>query len=203
MDVKQIICQATGRTMKAERVYKIKNEEDCLESVVSICHTCPYANGKKNAECTKCHGTIVQNTLRKINEETGRAKTTAVNYRNFYIQTEEGDYVDVMNADDFLQILEDNDMYIANLNNSTWSVAQKGTRHKLPACDRPATWKTDCYKCKSRCHAEGKMTACEKAKQFMIDNGVNVDNAPSDRITDVKLPIECICTQQTQRIFYI
>lgn len=196
MDYQQITCKMTGKTMKADRMYKIRNNENCLENIVSICYNCPFADSNL-PQCKNCYGTIAQNTFRMRNDETGRIKMESVNYRNNFCKVGD-EYVEMMDADEFLETID----VIANLNNSNWNHGQRISDH-LRGYDRPKTWKTDCHNCKIRCHAKGELTACEKAKEYVESIGINLDTATEKQITNIKLPTNCICKEQTPRMYFV
>lgn len=196
MDYQQIICKATGKTLKADRMYKIRNNENCIENIVSICYNCPFANND-NAECKQCYGTIVQNTLRQKSNESGRVRMENVNYRNNFCKVGD-EYIQMMDADEFLEEID----IISNLNNSNWNHGQRISDH-LRGYDRPTTWKTDCINCKNRCHKKGELTACERAKEYVESLGINLDIATEKQIAEIELPTECICKEQTPRMYYV
>lgn len=200
MDYQQITCQATGKTIKADKMYKIRNQENCIENVVSICHNCPYAASNQEP-CQNCYGSIVQNAVRQINKDTGRAKMQATNYRNIFLKVGD-EYMQMMDADEFLKELEEKEMIIANLNNANWNHGQRISDH-LRAYSYPATWKTDCHNCKIRCHKKGELTACEKAKEYALSKGIDPHTATSEALAKLQLPIECICIEQTQKMYYV
>ena len=93
MDYQQITCSLTGKNIKADRMYKIRND-DCIENIVSICYNCPFADSE-NPACINCYGTIAQNAIRQINEDTRRVKMETVEYRNNYCKVGD-DYVEMM-----------------------------------------------------------------------------------------------------------
>ena len=103
MDYQKITCNCTGKTIQAERMYKIKGGDNVLEDIVSICYNCPFTNND-NPKCQNCYGTIVQNYIRQINDETGRIKMDAVNYRNNFYKVG-NEYVELMDADEFLETI--------------------------------------------------------------------------------------------------
>ena len=195
MDYQQITCSLTGKNIKADRMYKIRND-DCIENVVSICYNCPFADSE-NPACINCYGTIAQNAIRQINEDTRRVKMETVEYRNNYCKVGD-DYVEMMEADEFLENID----IIANLNNSNWNHGQRVADH-LRAYDRPATYKTDCLNCKKRYHKENKSTPCERAKEYVESLGINIDTASSKQLAEINLPQNCICKEQTQRMYYV
>lgn len=196
MDYQQITCQITGKTIKADKMYKIRSNENYIENVVSVCYNCPFADSN-NPNCQNCYGTIVQNAFRQINDKTRRVKMDAVNYRNNFAKI--GDkYVEMMEADEFLENID----IIANLNNSNWNHGQRISDH-LRAYMQPKTWKTDCANCKNRCHQKGKNTACENAKLYIESIGINLDNATEKQIAEIELPSNCICSEQTSRMCYV
>lgn len=190
MNYQQIICQATGKELKADQIYKVRNDE-VLENIVSICHNCPYSNSGM-PECKNCYGTIVQNSIRQANKKPGRIKMESENYRNTFTQLE-NEYIEDLKADKFFSGIN----VISNLNNSNWNHGQKISDH-LRCYSYPKTWKTDCANCKSRCHKMGVKTACEKAKEFCETNNINVSTANSKQLSEIELPISCICREQTQ-----
>lgn len=196
MEYQQIVCQATGKTVKADKMYKIRNNENCIENVVSICNNCPFADSN-NPSCQNCYGTIAQNAFRQINEKTGRIKTEAIDYRNSFTKIND-EYIDNMNADDFIKNLD----IISNLNSCNWNHGQR-IADNLRAYIYPATYKTDCFKCKNRCRQQGKMTSCENAKKYVESLGINLDNATEKQILEIQLPNNCICQEQTPRRLYV
>ena len=195
MDYQQITCQCTGRIIRADKMYKIRNNENCVENIVSICNNCPFVDSN-NPECQNCYGTIVQNSVRQLNEKTGRIKMDSIAYRNNFCKVG-SEYIEMMDADEFLDTID----IIANLNNANWNHGQRISDH-LRAYDRPKTWKTDCANCKARYHKEGKLTACERAKQFVENQGINLSTATEKQIAEIVLPEECICKEQAQRMYF-
>lgn len=195
MNYQQITCSKTGKIMKADRMYKIKND-NCIENVVSVCFNCPFSNSK-NPACKNCYGTIAQNAIRQINEETRRVKMNATDFRNNFLEID-GEYIEMMDADDFLENIE----IIANLNNANWNHGQRIADHLRAYCP-PATFKTDCANCKKKCHANGELTSCEKARQYVANLGINLETASEKQITDIDLPQNCICKNQTPRMIYV
>ena len=99
MDYQQITCSLTGKNIKADRMYKIRND-DCIENIVSICYNCPFADSE-NPACINCYGTIAQNAIRQINEDTRRVKMETVEYRNNYCKVGD-DYVEMMGKGTFI-----------------------------------------------------------------------------------------------------
>ena len=198
MDYQQITCQTTGKTMKADRMYKIRNnQENYLENVVSICYNCTFVDSN-NPACQKCYGTIAQSAYRKKKEKTGRIKMDAVSYRNNFCKIGD-EYMEMMDADTFLETID----IIANLNNANWNHGQRISDH-LRAYSYPATWKTDCHNCKIRYHQRDELTPCEKAKRYVEDElHINLDTASEKQIADIVLPTECICQEQIQRMYFV
>lgn len=197
MDYQQITCKATGKTLKAEQIYKIRNDENCIENIVSICNSCPYANSQ-NLSCQNCYGTIVQNSVRQINVDTGRIKMEFTNYRNTFLELND-EYILNMSADEFLQTID----IVANLNHANWNHGQK-INDKLRAYMPPNTWKTDCKNCKLRCKNNNIIPACEKAKQYVEENyNMNIENMTTEQIAKVNLPQNCICQNQVQRMIEV
>ena len=96
MNYQQITCQITGKTMKADKMYKIRNNEKCIENVVSVCHNCPFSDCN-NPNCKQCYGTIAQNAFRQVNENTGRVKMEAIDYRNNFCKI----------GDEYVEMLEE------------------------------------------------------------------------------------------------
>ena len=140
-------------------------------------------------------------TVRQINKDTGRAKMQATNYRNIFLKVGD-EYMQMMDADEFLKELEEKEMIIANLNNANWNHGQRISDH-LRAYSYPATWKTDCHNCKIRCHKKGELTACERAKEYALSKGIDPHTATSEALAKLQLPIECICIEQTQKMYYV
>lgn len=196
MDYQQVICQHTGKIMSADKIYKIRNNKNCIENVVSVCNNCPYIHSD-NPCCNNCYGTVVQNATRKINAKTKRASTTAVTYRNNFCKVGD-EYVQMMDADDFLDTIE----IICNLSNANWNSGQQISGN-IRAYDRGSTWRTDCYNCKNRCHKNGELTACEKAKEYAESVGVNPATASEAQLAKLELPEECICKEQVQRCYMV
>lgn len=195
MNFQQITCQETGKNMKADKIFKVKNE-NCIENIVSICYNCPFSHSK-NEKCKNCYGTITQNSIRQLNYETGRIKMKIETYRNTFLETD-NEYLEIMDADTFLNTRE----IIANLNNSNWNHGQR-ISDPLRGYDRPKTWKTDCINCKIKCKNKGIKTACEKAKDFLNENNINLNSASIKEIEQLKLPQDCICQQQVQQMYYL
>lgn len=195
MDYSKIKCQAINRDFKADKILKVRNE-DCLENVVSICYSCPYSDSKRD-ECKNCYGTIVQNVIKKINKDTGRVKMEVTNIKNNFLRVG-GQIMKMMEADEFIDNIE----VIANLNSANWNHGQRVDDH-LRAYDRNKTWKTDCADCKNRCAKNNTIPACEKAKKYMEENGINLMNDSDKKILSVELPEECICKEQTQMLYFV
>lgn len=193
MDYQQIICKETGKIIKADQIFKIRDEEYSIENVVSICHNCPYASCKKES-CKNCHGKIVQNSIRKINETTGKIKMEINNYKNTFEKIGKK-YVQMMEADEFLDRIE----IISNLNNSGNGKSPDGLR----CYSYPSTYKTDCANCKQRCHDNGELTACEKASKYCQEQGIDLNKATQKEILNLKLSNDMICSEQTQTCYYL
>lgn len=195
MDYQQITCSLTGKTFKADRMYKVRND-NCIENVVSVCYNCPFADSN-NPACNNCYGTIAQNAIRQINEDTRRIKMDTMEYRNNYCKVGD-EYIEMMDADEFLENID----IIANLNSNNWNHGQRVADH-LRAYIQPPTWRTDCASCKKECHKENKLTPCEKAKEYVEELGIDLKNATNKQITKIELPMECICKRQTQRCVFV
>lgn len=195
VNYQKITCQATGKELKADQIYKIRNNE-VLENTVSICYNCPYAHSKLSA-CKNCYGTIVQNSVRQTNGKPGRIKMECTNYRNTFFESN-GEYIECLEADNYLSNID----IIANLNNLNWNHGQKIADH-LRAYTYPKTAKTDCANCKHRCAKNGELSACQKAKLFCEQNGINVSTASSKLLAELELPNECICKEQTQQMIEV
>lgn len=197
MDYQQIICKETGKSIKADKIFKVRNNQDCIENIVSICHNCPHCDSK-NVKCQNCYGTIVQNSIRQINDETGRIKMDFVNYRNTFIKENEN-FKQIMDADEFLECID----IVANLNNSNWNHGQRISDH-LRSYDRPKTWKTDCANCKVRCKNKGVKPACELAKDYTESQFNNsLENISDTQIANFELPQNCICKEQAPQMYYV
>lgn len=195
MDYQQITCKYANKNIKADKIYKVRND-DCLENIVSICFNCPHCHSD-NSACKNCYGTIIQSTERKINKETRRVKMSFKNYRNTFIELE-NDFMEMMSADEYLKKIE----IISNLNNCNWNHGQRISDH-LRAYDGSKTSKTDCKNCKIRCHKNNQLTACEKAKEYLKKLNINLDTASELDILNVELDQDMICREQTQRMFYV
>lgn len=192
MNYQQIICQATNKEIKADQVYKIRNDETSIENIASICYSCPYANSKMHA-CKNCHGTIAQNSIRKMSDKPGVKKIEMINYRNTFELCGE-EYMDIMQADEFMNQID----IVANLNNSNWNHGQK-VADRLRAYLPPKTAKTDCHNCKIRCQQQGVLTPCQKAKEYIEnETKTSIENISSKQLIKINLPIDCICKEQVQ-----
>lgn len=197
MDYQQMTCKVTGKTLKADKIFKIRNDINCIENIVSVCHNCPYSHSD-NYNCQSCYGTIVQNSIRRLNKDTGRIKMEFVNYRNTFSELND-EYISNMSADEFLSYID----IVANLNNSNWNHGQK-VDDKLRAYMFPSTYKTDCHNCKLRCKNNNEIPACQKAKQYVKEQyGFDIENITTEQIKTIELPQDCICQNQAQRMIEV
>lgn len=201
MEINEIICKTTGKIVKADKLFKVKNcDENCIEEIVGYCNLCPYSESKKgiSSACKKCYGTIAQSKKTFKTKGQGKNMVQIENYRNKFEVDEFGEYVRDMEADDFMQIID----RVANLNTLNWNHGQR-TDDKLRAYDKPKTWKTDCEICKQKCAKENTIPECEKAKKYLEEKFDNSIEFMSEKQLISEIPSEFICQNQAQTMYFV
>lgn len=201
MEINQILCKETGKMLKADKIFKVKNTEDnCIEEIVSYCTLCPYSESRRevNEACKTCYGTIAQS--RKTFKIKGNNKNMVQveNYRNKFEKDELGEYIRNMDADTFMKTID----RVANLNSLNWNHDQR-TDDKLRAYDKPKSWKTDCKMCKQKCAKTNSIPECEKAKNYLEEKFGNSIEFMSEKQLLEDLPSDCICQGQSQTVYYV
>jgi hypothetical protein len=202
MQSNEILCKETGKILKADKIFKVRNkEENCIEEIVTYCTLCPYSENKKavGQACKKCYGTIAQS--RKTFKIKGNNKnmTQVENYRNKFEVNELGEYLRDMDADMFMQTIDK----IANLNTLNWNHDGRKTDDKLRAYDKPKSWKTDCQMCKQKCAKSNSIPECEKAKQYLEEKFGNSIEFMSEKQLLSEIPGEFICKNQAQTMYFV
>lgn len=201
MEINEILCKKTGKILKANKIFKVKsNDDNCIEQIVSYCTLCPYSELKKEVDsiCHNCYGTIAQCRKEYKSKGNGKIMSQIENYRNKFEISELGEYVRNMDADDFMKTIDK----IANLNTLNWNHGQK-IYGKLRAYDKPKTWKTDCQICKQKCISQNCIPECEKAKKYLEEKFNNSIEFMSEKQLLSEIPNECICKNQAQTMYFI
>jgi hypothetical protein len=202
MEINEILCKETGKIIKANKIFKVKNSEDgCVEEIVSYCNLCPHSEVNKSIEhaCKNCYGAISQS--KKIFKTKGvgnKSNMQIENYRNKFEVDDLGEYIKNMDADEFMQTIDK----IANLNSLNWNHGQK-IDDKLRAYDKPKTWKTDCQICKQKCLDNKTIPECEKAKKFLENKFGNSIEIMSEKQLLSEIPTEYICQNQAQTMYLL
>lgn len=197
MNYSEITCPHTNKTFKPDKMYKVRGDKDTFETIVSTCYCCPYSDSK-NAKCKNCYGTITQKTVKTLSKKTqGAILMNYEHYINTFIR-QNGDIIQNMKSDEIMDAIE----IIANLNSANWNHGKRIEDH-LRAYDRPKTWKTDCAECKRRCELNGSLPACVKAQQYLEDNNMNLNIMNEKQISEINLPCDCICQEQTQQMYFV
>jgi len=196
MEINEILCKDTGRTIKADKIYKIASKDtECIEEVISQCSLCPYSEkGREiNQTCKNCYGTITQSRKIIDNKKSGRNNMIIENFRNTF-EFEDDEYIKDMSADEFMKYVD----VVANLGALGWNHGHK-TDDKLRAYDKPNTWKSDCLECKSK----NDKPKCVLAKEYLEDKyNTNIDfMSEKQLISDI--PTEFICQNQAQTMYLV
>lgn len=202
MDTNQILCKATGKILKADKIFKVKNtENNCVEEIVSFCNLCPYSENNKEAgqDCKTCYGSISQSKKSFKVKESKKNMVQIENYRNKFEKNEIGDYLRKMDADTFMSVIDK----VANLNTLNWNHDNQKIDDKLRAYDKPKTWKTDCQMCKQKCAAENVVPECEKAKKYLEEKFDNSIEFMSEKQLLSEIPSEFICQNQAQTMYFV
>lgn len=202
MEINEILCKETGKTIKADKIFKVKNNEDgCIEEIVSYCNLCPYSEANKslNHACKNCYGAISQSRKTfKTKGASGRNSMQIENYRNKFEVDELGEYIRDMNADEFMHVID----IVANLNTLNWNHGQK-TDDKLRAYDKPKSWKTDCQICRQKCAKNNSIPECEKAKNYLEEKFGQGIELMSEKQLLSEVPTEFMCKNQAQTVYYV
>ena len=202
MDTNQILCKESGKLLKADKIFKVKNyEENCIEEIVSHCTLCPYSENKKGAcaSCKTCYGTIVQSKKTFKTKGYGKNMTQIENYRNQFEVNELDEYLRNMDADMFMETIEK----VANLNTLNWNHDQRKTDDHLRGYDKPKSWKTDCQMCKQKCERQNLIPECEKAKNYLEEKFGNSIEFMSEKQLLSEIPNEFRCQNQAQTMYFI
>ena len=201
MEVNEILCKETGKILKADKIFKVRNTEPgCIEEIVNYCTLCPHSENKKGIgqACKTCYGSIAQSKKKFKIEGKGRYTVQVENYRNVFEIDEFDEYIRDMNADDFLNHIDK----VANLGSSNWNHGQR-TDDKLRGYDKPKSWKTDCDMCKQKCAKSDSIPECEKAKLYLEDKyGTSIEFMSEKQLLS-ELPTHCICQNQTQTLYFV
>ena len=202
MQANEILCKETGKILKSDKIFKVRNEEEnCIEEIVTYCTLCPYSENNKGIgqACKKCYGTISQS--RKTFKIKGNNKNMVQveNYRNKFEVNELGEYLRDMDADMFMQTIDK----IANLNTLNWNHDGQKTDDKLRAYDKPKSWKTDCQMCRQKCAKQNSIPECEKAKNYLEEKFGNSIEFMSEKQLLSEIPIEFMCQNQSQTMYFV
>ena len=202
MQSNEILCKETGKILKADKIFKVKNEEEnCIEEIVSYCTLCPYSENKKEAgqACKKCYGTIAQSRKTFKIKGNNKKMVQIENYRNKFETDEFEEYLRDMDADMFMKTIDK----VANLNTLNWNHDGQKTDDKLRAYDKPKSWKTDCEMCKQKCVKSNSIPECEKAKQYLEEKfGTNIEFMSEKQLLS-EIPSEFICQNQAQTMYFV
>lgn len=202
METNQILCKETGKLLKADKIFKVKNtENNCIEEIVSYCTLCPHSENKKEVgqACKACYGSITQS--KKTFEIKGSKKNMVQveNYRNKFEVDELGEYIRDMDADSFMGAIDK----VANLNTLNWNHDNQKTDDKLRAYDKPKSWKTDCQMCKQKCAKQNTKTECEKAKDYLEEKFCTNIEFMSEKQLLSEIPNEFRCQSQAQTMYFV
>ena len=202
METSQILCRETGKKLKADKIFKVKNTEDnCIEEIVSYCTLCPHSEYKKEAgkACKSCYGSISQSVKTFKIKGNNKNMIQVENYRNKFEADELGEYIKSMDADTFMQVIDK----VANLNTLNWTHDGFGFNDKLRAYDKPKSWKTDCEMCKQKCTKSNSIPECEKAKNYLEEKFGNSIEFMSEKQLLSEIPSEFICQNQAQTMYFV
>ena len=202
MQTNQILCKETGKILKADKIFKVKNtEKDCKEEIVSYCTLCPYSETKKriNNACKTCYGSIAQSKKTFNIKGSNKDMVQIENYRNKFKTDEFEEYLRNMDADMFMQTIDK----IANLNTLNWNHDGQKTDDKLRSYDKPKSWKTDCIECKNKCLKQNIIPECEKAKNYLEEKfGTNIEFMSEKQLLS-EIPNEFGCQNQAQTMYFV
>lgn len=176
--------QCSGKKVVAKQAYRIKDKYGD-EGLIYINRNCPHAN-KAQGACASCHGCVCQVSKK------GKKNMKEV-YTDRFIDNE-GYFYDIMEASNYMEEMEILEIISAKYNPG------QGVNESLSAGMWPATFKTDCLNCKTRYSSKQELTPCQKAKLYAEENGVFTDIATHKQLSDLKLPSDCICSEQRQRV---
>jgi len=176
--------QCSGNKVVAKQAYKIK--DNCgEEGVIYINRNCPHSS-KTTGACASCHGCVCQVSKKgkKVMKEVYTDRFT----------DNDGYYYDIMEASNYMEEMEILEVLQAKYN------PEQGVNESLHAGMWPATFKTDCLNCKARYSSKKELTPCQKAREYSEKNGVLISIATEKQLLDLKLPSDCICKEQRQRV---
>lgn len=202
MDTNQILCKETGKLLKADKIFKVKNtENNCIEEIVSYCNLCPYSENNKGIgqACKTCYGSISQSKKTFKVKGSNKNMVQVENYRNKFEVDDFGEYLRNMDADTFMKTID----RVANLNTLNWSHGGFGFKDKLKAYDKPKTWKTDCQMCKQKCEKTNSIPECEKAKNYLEEKFGNSIEFMSEKQLISEIPNEFRCQNQAQTMYFV
>lgn len=202
MDTNQILCKETGKILKADRIFKVKNTEDnCIEEIVSYCTLCPYSESNKGIAraCKNCYGSISQSKKTFKIKGSNKNMVQIENYRNKFEVGELSEYIRDMDADTFMNTIDK----VANLNTLNWNHDGLKTDDHLRAYDKPKSWKTDCQICRQKCTSQNSIPECEKAKSYLEEKFGNSIEFMSEKQLLSEIPNEYICQNQAQTMYFV
>lgn len=202
MEINEIICKETGKSIRVDKIFKVKNNEDnCIEEIVSYCNLCPYSENNKGIgkACKTCYGSISQSKKTFKVKGSNKNMVQVENYRNKFEVDDFGEYLRNMDADTFMKTIDK----VANLNTLNWSHSGFGFKDKLKAYDKPKTWKTDCQICKQKCAKSNSIPECEKAKNYLEEKFGNSIEFMSEKQLLSEIPSEFICQNQAQTMYFV
>lgn len=202
MEITQIKCKETGKILKADKIFKVKNtDEDCIEEIVSYCGLCPYSEIGRgiSSACKGCYGSISQSRKTFKLKGLGKNMIQIENYRNKFEVDELGEYIRDMDADLFMTTIEK----IANLNTLNWNRSGQKTDDKLRAYNKPKSWKTDCEMCKNKCAKLNVLSECEKAKKYLEEKFSKPVESMSEKELLSEIPNEFRCQNQAQTMCFV
>ena len=202
MQANEIQCKETGKILKADKIFKVKNyDENCVEEIVTYCTLCPYSENKKGVgqACKTCYGSIAQSRKTFKIKGNNKKMVQIENYRNKFEINELGEYLRDMDADMFMQTIDK----VANLNTLHWNHDNQKTDDKLRGYDKPKSWKTDCVECRNKCSTKNSIPECEKAKNYLEEKfGTNIEFMSEKQLLS-EIPSEFICQNQAQTMYFV
>lgn len=202
MQINEILCKETGKLIKVDKIFKVKNnEENCIEEIVTYCTLCPYSENNKGVgkACKSCYGSISQSKKTFKVKGSNKNMVQVENYRNKFEIDEFSEYIRNMDADTFMKTIDK----VANLNTLNWSHSGFGFKDKLKAYDKPKTWKTDCQICKQKCAKSNSIPECEKAKNYLEEKFGNSIEFMSEKQLLSEIPNEFRCQNQAQTMYFV
>lgn len=165
--------------------------------VVSIAESCISCDSRSSF-CRNCYGTVLEARVRYKNKHNGAIEEAYYFHRDTYIEKEDK-IIKNLDATNFIN----NKMKILSEILPKYSSQGGSVNYPWNSYDRSSTYKTDCKECKKKHSLVGEKSPCKMAMEYCEQNGIYIPYVSEKEISKIKLPENCICREQQQRLVKI